>query len=152
MASDLLQAYTRWLIEFIRHHPIFRQRKWFQGRPVQGKGGVDILWFDTTGKEMKEHNWKNDFAKSLAVFLNGKGIHYKDRKGKPIVDDSFFLMFNAHHEPVEFTIPKLRGGERKWVRVLDTSEPLPDPDGNVLRQGEKAAVDSRSLLVLCDSK
>lgn len=151
-ADHELQAYTRWLIEFIRHHPIFRQRKWFQGRPVQGKGGVDILWFDTTGKEMKEHNWKNDFAKSLAVFLNGKGIHYKDRKGKPIVDDSFFLMFNAHHEPVEFTIPKLRGGERKWVRVLDTSEPLPDPDGNVLRQGEKAAVDSRSLLVLCDSK
>ena len=38
-----------------------------------------------------------------------------------MVDDSFYLMFNAHHEPLEFTLPEAKWGER-WTVVLNTAD------------------------------
>ena len=45
-----------------------------------------------------------------------------DERGERVVDDSFYVMFNAHHEPVEFALPEAKWGER-WTVMLDTSEP-----------------------------
>ena len=40
-----------------------------------------------------------------AIFLNGKGIPERDDVGEQIVDDSFLLLFNAHHQQMMFTLP-----------------------------------------------
>jgi hypothetical protein len=51
------------------------------------------------GTEMTEENWNEDFAKSLAVFLNGKALRMKDEKGKPLLMTAFlsFLMLLIIH-------------------------------------------------------
>src|SRR5213593_2187406 len=40
--GELLEV-MRWLIGLRREHPVFRRRRWFQGRPIRGT--VDIGWF-----------------------------------------------------------------------------------------------------------
>ena len=44
------------------------------------------------------------------------------RRGERIEDDSFLLLFNAHHEDVEFRLPSARYGA-SWGLELSTAEP-----------------------------
>lgn len=68
---------------------------------------------------MTDEDWGTGFAKSVAVFLNGHGIPYLDARGQRVLDDSFVLCFNAHHEPIEFTLPPTEFGDQ-WRIVVDT--------------------------------
>ena len=54
---------------------------------------------------MTDEDWDAGYAKSLAVYLNGHGIRGTDERGEEVVDDHFYLAFNASHEPIEFTLP-----------------------------------------------
>ena len=42
-----------------------------------------------------------------------------DAAGRRVLDQSFYLIFNAHWEPVEFVLPPEIWGQ-SWTRVLDT--------------------------------
>ena len=54
---------------------------------------------------MTDEDWNGGHASSLAIFLNGHGIPDRDELGERIVDDSFLLLINAHHQQVTFTLP-----------------------------------------------
>ena len=41
-------------------------------------------------------------------------------KGEPIIDDNFYLLFNAHHEALFFTLLPAEYGDT-WIPVLDTA-------------------------------
>src|SRR5688572_30684141 len=90
-ADQMMLAYTRWLIGFRRDHPVFRRRRFFEGRPI--KGVPDIGWFAPDGSEMSQDDWDKGFAKSLGVFLNGDAIASVDDQGEPVSDDSFLILF-----------------------------------------------------------
>jgi isoamylase len=151
-ADETLLEFSRWLIGFRRDHPVFRRRRWFQGRPITGRGHhSDIGWFTPEGEEMDEHDWDVGFAKSLGVFLNGHAIATPDARGEPVLDDSFLVLFNAHSEPLGFTIPSLWGD--RWQMVLDTVEDLPqglrpDEEPRVAKAGEEVRAAARSVVVL----
>ncbi len=81
-----LLDFTKKLIHFRREHPVFCRRKWFQGIPIRGTGVEDIVWFLPDASEMDDHHWQEDYARSLAVFLNGQGIRSVDTAGNKIVD------------------------------------------------------------------
>ena len=84
----------------------------------------------------------------FTVFLNGEGIREPDARGERIVDDSFFLLFNGHFEPIEFTLPDLGAGER-WQVAVDTAAPmLGDAESRSVKTGEPVEVDARAVLVL----
>src|SRR5262249_13216595 len=68
-------------------------------------------------------DWRAGYAKSLAVYLNGQGLRELDVRGQRLVDNSFYLMFNAHYEPRTFTIPQGLGA--MGVTVLDTHDGPP---------------------------
>ena len=76
--EDLLQ-FTRGLIRLRHRHPVFCRRRWFQGRPIHGTDVSDIGWFTPGGTEMSDEDWQAGFAKSLGVFLNGRGIPDAER-------------------------------------------------------------------------
>jgi glycogen operon protein len=114
--DESLLAFTRWLIAFRRNHPAFRRRRFFQGRPIRGT--VDIGWFKPDGQSMTDDDWDVGYARSLGMFLNGKAIQGPDEHGRPITDDSFILLFNAHTGGVRWTIPAEYGSA--WKLVLDT--------------------------------
>ena len=95
---------------------------------------------------MPEENWGHDYAKSLAVFLNGKGIRHVNKKGEPIYDDSFYIIFNAHYEPVTYTLPPKKYGN-EWRKVIDTSASCISEDGQIVDPDSHITVDSRSIVV-----
>ncbi|HEU4469839.1 MAG TPA: glycogen debranching protein GlgX [Flavisolibacter sp.] len=144
--NDLLQ-FTQKLINLYKSHPVFSRRRWFQGRPVKGIGLEDIAWFLPDGSEMSEENWTNDFAKSMAVFLNGHGLRSVDLKGRKIIDKSFYVIFNAYHEALDYKLPSDKYGE-EWVKVLDTDEGNIDPEGTLHNAGEVVRVEGRSVVLL----
>ena len=115
---DLLQ-FTRRLIRLRHRHPVFCQRRWFHGRAIRGSKVSDIGWFTPGGVEMSEQDWHNGFAKTLGVYLNGRAIPTPNERGEPVVDESFYVMFNAYHEALGFTLPSRDWAER-WTEVLDT--------------------------------
>jgi isoamylase len=141
------------LIEFVskvcalrQKHPVFGRRQWFHGRDISGVGVRDIGWFRPDGSEMTAEDWKSGFAKSLGVFLNGKALLRRDAQGERVVDDSFFCIFNAHYEPITFTLPNGNWG-KDWRRVLDTAEKVPQEDQEARAGGGRVAVEGRSLVV-----
>jgi isoamylase len=143
--ADLLD-FTRRLIRFQDEHPVFRRRRWFQGQAIHGSDIKDIAWFTVEGDQMAEEHWGEDFAKSLAVFLNGRAIPAPDPRGKRVEDDDFYLIFNAHHEALEFTLPEERWG-RAWLRELDTAEGWLEGE-EALPAKAKLRVEGRSVVIL----
>jgi glycogen operon protein len=142
---DLL-AFTRELSALRRDHPVFRRRRFFDGRPVRrGKGLPDIQWFTPDGAEMSEEDWDSGFGRSIAVFLNGQGITDRDNRGERVVDHSFLLCFSAHDEAIEFTVP----GEEyaaAWDLLIDTMGG--DEDPRIVEAGGTVAVGPRAVVVL----
>ncbi len=129
--TDLL-AWTRHLIALRKAHPVFRRRRFFQGRPSRGtaraEGLPDLAWFRPDGTEMGDSDWSVGYAKSLGVFLNGRAIPDPDIHGRPIVDDSFYLVFNAWEQDLDFTLPDARWAASWAVALSTTTEtPLPAP-------------------------
>jgi glycogen operon protein len=143
---DLLY-FTVSLLAFRRAHPVFRRRRWFQGRPLHGRGVTDIAWFTPGGQEMSEDDWNVGFARSLMVYLNGSAIPSRGPRGEAIVDDTFLLCFNAHHETLTFQMPAEHFGER-WHRVIDTADPDLREPIDALTCGHGLRVVDRSIVVL----
>jgi isoamylase len=149
-ADEELLRFTTELIALRRKHPVFRRRRWFLGRPIHGAGVKDIGWFKPDGGEMSEADWREGFAKSLGVFLNGGAIQTLDVRGELVVDASFYLAFNAFEQPMAFRLPDGAGWGRqwsRWVTVLDTEtgEAHADGGGQEVAAGEEVQVAGRAL-------
>jgi len=148
--AEVLLDFTRRLITLRRDHPVFRRRRYLRGRPLRGSGDQlgDVAWFTPGGEEMTDQDWEAGFAQSLTVFLNGGSITEADRRGQPIRDDSFLLLFNASPRELKFTLPSARYGEM-WETVLDTGRPAEQfEDGAAVKAGGLVAVRDRSVQVL----
>jgi glycogen operon protein len=115
--DEELLSFVRRVIALRRSEPVFRRRDFLVG---EGAELPDVVWFRPDGKEMGDEDWD---ARTLGVFLNGEEIPTHDREGNPIEGGSFLILFNAHHEPVAFTIPEELGGD--WEIEFSTGEPNP---------------------------
>jgi len=146
--DDGLRAFVARVIRFRKDHPAFQRRRWFHGRNVRGTGVSDIGWFKPDGQPMTEADWQEGRARTIGVFLNGKAIATPDDRGEPVVDDSFYILFNAHYEPLTFRLPTNQWGDR-WKKVLDTNEPVPDlrlqPEW---KAGEEVSIQAYAMMVL----
>lgn len=148
MDSSLLN-FTKALIAFRREHPSLCRRKWFQGLPIRGTGVEDIVWFLPNATEMDDFHWEDDFARSLAVFLNGEGIRSVSQDGTKITDQHFYLLFNAYWEDVEYQLPDQRYGT-SWIKVIDTNFDT-ITEHATFDANSTVIVPSRSILVLMSS-
>jgi isoamylase len=146
-ADEDLLMFTRNLIELYKDHPVFSRRKWFIGRPIKGKNVEDIAWFSLDGTEMTEDNWNEDFAKSLGVYLSGHGIHTAGPFGETLLDDNFYVIFNAHHDTLDYKLPPKKYGAH-WIKVLDTFKNKIDENGKQYRHDELISVHGRSVVLL----
>ncbi|MBD3267021.1 glycogen debranching protein GlgX, partial [bacterium] len=146
MDASLLE-FTQKLIHFRKDHPVFRRRRWFQGRAIHGSGMEDICWFTPAGVEMEEKHWEKGYAKSLAIFLNGEAILTPDLRGEPVFDDSFLILINAHYEKLDFTLPEPKWGA-SWIRLFDTMHEWAEEENEIFKAGEILNVASRSMVLL----
>lgn len=118
------------LIDFVsqlgrlrKAHPVFRRRRFFDGRPVErGDDGAlpDIVWLRPDAAAMAPADWDSGFGRSIGVFLNGGGIPDCDTQGRAVVDDCFLMLFNGGEEPVDFTLPGQDYASR-WVVEIHTN-------------------------------
>jgi glycogen operon protein len=149
-ADRELQDFVARLIELRRAHPVFHRRNFFQGQPIRGDDGrsiKDIHWIKPDGSEMSDHEWEHDFARSLGVYLSGELLGEVDLHGRAVHDDNFILLFNAHHERIDFRLPKL-GGSDLWQSLLDTHFHAGlRVDGN-FRGGDTYPLEGRTLALM----
>jgi isoamylase len=146
-ADEDLLAYTQALIELRAQHPVFRRRRWFQGRPLRGEETDDIAWLTPEGDEMDDEDWDANYARALQVFLNGHGIASADPRGQPVVDDSFLVLFNASPESIDFVLPPATFAPA-WRVVVDTALPRPGEDLERCDAGTTRQVPDRGVVVL----
>ena len=147
-ADEALLAFTRNLIARRKRHPSFGRRGWFLGRPLRGSHIEDIRWFRPDGTEMSDEDWDTEHARSFIVFLYGKGIASRDERGERISDDSFLLLFNAHNEPLDFTVPAIASSHNAWTTALDTSRDDAGESEETIESGGTRTLEDRSLVVL----
>jgi glycogen operon protein len=142
-----LLAFTRYTIELVRRHPVFRRRRFFQGRRIRGSEVKDLSWFRPDGKEMTDDDWNEAIARALGLRLAGDTIEEVDIQGERIVDDTLLMLLNAHHETVPFILPAHRPGVR-WEVILDTRQPDGRHTHPAVNGGETYDLQGRSLAVL----
>jgi glycogen operon protein len=141
-----LHEFVKKLIVLRRSHPVFRRRQFLRGTDEDGTGLPDVWWFRTDGHRMTKNDWESG-ERTVGMFLNGEEIASPDEKGQRILDESFLLLFNAHHEDVTFTLPNRRFGEH-WSLVLSTTEPDAEPNSLEVDALEELVVGGRSLVLL----
>ena len=142
--GERILDFTRRLLALRRNHHVFRRTRFFEG---SGKELPDVWWMRPDGRKMTQRDWKNPEARAIGVFLNGDEVNEVSPRGEPVRDDSFLVLFNAHHEPVTFRLPTRRFGVR-WQLELSTAEPHLERDARQWVPREELAVESRSILVL----
>src|ERR1700680_142900 len=117
--AKTLFEFTKKLLRFRKEHPVFRRPKYFMGRRIRGSDVKDIMWFNPSGAEMNEQDWKNGFAKCLGMLISGSSSDVRDYKGESVRDDTFLLLCNAHYELLTFILPGRE--DIRWELVLDTN-------------------------------
>lgn len=146
-----LLAFVSKLIHLRLDHPVLHRRRFFTGREPGDDSNMipQVEWFDHTGSIMDMDDWQNTHAFSMMIYLNGSDIPEVDWYGNRMVDNDFILIFNAHYEPIMFTLPDERYG-RKWQLVVDTH----NPNGPELsyEAGFIITAQSRSFLMLMSAK
>lgn len=149
-----LKDYQKDMCEFVSklvhlrlEHPVLHRRRFFTGRDSNMAPDAlpQVEWFDHNGNIMDLEAWSNTHAFSIMVFLNGSDIPEPDWYGNTMVDNDFILIFNAHYEPIMFTLPEEEYG-RKWKLIVDTHNPK-GPELNY-EAGFAITAQSRSFMLL----
>jgi glycogen operon protein len=137
--------FTRRLIELRRNHPVFRRRQFLEGSDPMGSGLPDVWWFRADGRRMTSRDWNEQ--RTIGMFLNGQEIAAPGPHGERVEDDSFLMLFNAHHEDVSFMLPTRRFGAT-WELVMTTADPSTEEGLLVARARTEVPIIARSVMLL----
>jgi isoamylase len=146
MDKDLMR-FTSKLIKLRKEHAAFSRKNWFNGEAVTKSGVADIAWFLPDGSEMSEDNWNHDFAKSVAIFLNGLGLHSVNAEGNKIIDDSFYIIFNAHDQPLSYKLPANEYA-KDWELLIDSHKNPNEEVKGKFKAEDTIQVEGRSVVLL----
>ena len=142
--AQRLFDFTRRLIALRREHPVFRRSRFLSG---SGADLPDVWWMRPDGRKMTQRDWRNSEARAIGVFLNGDEVNMTTPRGELVRDESFLVLFNAHHEPLTFRLPTRRFGLR-WRFELSTAEPELEAGAVSWAAREQIGVEARAIVVL----
>ena len=140
----LLQVFVQKLIQLRRRHPVFRRRRYFQGRPIKGADVKDLTWLAPNGDEMSDEEWHQHFARCLGMLSFGQALDEVNERGVPVLDDNFLLLLNSHHEAIPFKLPTTPVN-MNWRLSIDTSLETGFAHGQYYAMGSVFPLQSRSL-------
>ncbi len=160
-ADDDLTAFVQRVTKLRHDHPVFRRRRFFTGAGLEDRPSerqrsfeadgrhefVDIAWYTPHGTIMSDSDWHDQERRGLTVFMNGHGIAARDRRGEPVIDDSFLIMFNTGATPVRMSVPP-ELADRSWRLAVSTSAPAAQGHTVV----SSLVVEPWSVVVLCDAE
>ncbi|MBN2360474.1 MAG: glycogen debranching protein GlgX, partial [Deltaproteobacteria bacterium] len=128
---ELLEFVKR-AVQLWKREPVLQRRRFFQGRGIRGAEIADVTWLMPSGEAMSDRDWAG-FVRCFGMRLAGDLLEETDAQGRRIVGNTLLVLFNAHHEPIRFSLPETRRGDG-WTRLFDTCS-----DGLALAAPEKAS-------------
>ena len=117
-ADDNLATFVRRLIELRREHAAFRRNDFCR----EGSG-----WYRNDGEPMTADDWNTPWAKAIGVHLDGSRLQDPD--------DDFYIAFNSHSQPLNFTMPRPSGASAggHTYDMLPEGRFCADAQGNQVR-------------------
>lgn len=103
---DFFNGHTRALIALRKRHPCLMANRFFDGKPVAGRGLPDIAWH---GVRLDEAPWDDPRGRLLRFTLAGLSGGEED----------LHVILNMSDATVEAELPEIPG--RRWHRALDTA-------------------------------
>ncbi len=141
-----LFEFTRELIRLRLEHTNLHRRKFFQDREIRGSVEKDVSWFRPDGEEMTDEEWSAGWVRCIGVRLNGETLNDSDSKGAPLHDDTFLLLLNPHHEPIDFYLPE-PAEQTHWEMIVNTIQPE-FYRNHCIKSGEPVNLARQTLVVL----
>jgi isoamylase len=134
------------MVAFRRRHPVFSLRRFLRGTTL--KDGIsEVAWLRPDGGEMTDNEWRTGYNRCLGVYMAGTVIDRVDERGRPVSDDNFLTLFNAHHECIEFLLPELHG-TGAWQLLLDTANATQPFEHKLYDAGAMYPLQGRSMALL----
>jgi isoamylase len=144
-ADNKLLEFTKKLIQLRREHPTFGRRSWFDGKIIKDTNVKDIAWFLPDGSEMNADHWNNISTRALGIYMDGRELRLVKENGDKIQDNTFFILFNANSDGINFKIPS-GSYAFEWSKIIDTNET--EEHGQDLKAGEELKLEGKSLMIL----
>ena len=115
-----LLAFVRNLTRLRREHGAFRQRYFFDGRPMHEGGPKDLAWIGVDGHELPDAAWHEGGLRTLGMFIAG-GNPGPRHPGLPPgqQESSFLILLHAGDAEQAFTLPG-KPYATAYRRVVDT--------------------------------
>ena len=116
-------AFVARLIALRDAAPVFRRRRWFQGRAVHGDGdAATSAGSRPTASEMTDEDWHSGFARSRsACSSTATPSPTPDARGERIVDDGFCCSSTPTSTRMRFSTPGRSCVSAVWRRVVDSA-------------------------------
>jgi glycogen operon protein len=124
---------------------MFRKKTFFTGRKAGGSGARDVTWLRPDGRAMSRRDWDNPNRAAIAVLLCGEAIGEIEPSGRPVGDDTFVLLINAHDKQITFNLP---ASARPCELLLSTAEPVTCAGEGQPVRGHRFCLEARSLALL----
>ena len=112
--------FSRMVVQLRRDHRVFRQRFFFDGRPVREGGAPDLAWLGPDGQPLTDDEWNASWTKTLGMYLSGD-LHPVPGEPAPSPDDTFLLLLHASDDDIDFTLPGEPFGSA-YTTVFDTAD------------------------------
>lgn len=138
-----LEDFSAYLKSLRDEFSILRHHEYLHGERFDPHGVPDIDWYAPANRRQTDADWGNSKARCFGLMLNGGAVVQLDGQRD---NRRLLAVFNAHSDPVRFTLPALRGG-RGWTRIMDTAEPKlrQDTDNKTYKAGDEWNAKGRSL-------
>ena len=114
---DLLE-FASGVLRLRREHRAFRQRNFFDGRPMHDGGPKDLAWIAPNGLELSPDAWNDHGIRTLGMYVSGE-LHAVHPDGTHVRDDSFLVILHAGEQEQPFTLPQAPYAQ-SYRRVIDT--------------------------------
>lgn len=144
-----LAAENQSTIEFVkklnslrRECPVLRRNRFLTGEYNEKLGVKDVTWIHPSGIEMNDETWRDAGLRSIGMLIDGRAQTTGIRERGS--DNTVLILFNGHHEPINFVMPPTVEGDG-WRLRLDTSSQL--QADRVFRPGETRETPERSVSV-----
>ncbi len=130
-----LTYFVRSVIELRQAEPLLHRHSF--------RDGMVIRWLGPSGQDLGPDAWIDAETRSVGLLLSkGREPAYGDEPSL----SRLLLLYNAHHEDVDFTLPDAEEGDG-WTLLLDTAGERGSPQ-RTLSGGDVLTLVGRSMAVL----
>ncbi|MGE0060128.1 MAG: glycogen debranching protein GlgX, partial [Dehalococcoidia bacterium] len=138
--------FTRRILDLRARHPGLRRWRFFQGRPIGGSHLKDVTWLYDDGSEMNHEKWNTSWIRCVGMMVDGNTGQIDD-DAEPIEDDVLLVILNAFFQPIRFTLPATKTGDR-WQLTFDTARPQIQEDAESYASAAVYTLEARSMIML----